>query len=193
MDTMKKLLFALSVFAVMNAAWGQTASNKLPELDKSPMDMAYYPVNYPVLKIQEKASEPLVARVIYSRPQKGNRVIFGELVEYNKVWRLGANEATEIEFFRDVKIGGKKILKGKYTLYALVNPDQWTLILNKDTDTWGAFKYDETKDVVRVPLPVQKLSAVVEAFTLVFEKSATGMNMIAAWDNVQVSLPIALK
>src|SRR6187431_2397401 len=112
---------------------------KLPEVDKSPMDMSYYPANYPVLKIQNKATEPLVARVLYSRPQKQGRKVFGELVEYGKVWRLGANEATEIEFYKDVKIDGKNITKGRYTLYALVNETTWTMILNKDTDTWGAF------------------------------------------------------
>src|SRR5678810_710894 len=70
--------------------------SKLPEVDKSPMDVSYYPNNYPILKIQNKATEPLVARILYSRPQKQGRKIFGELVEYGKVWRLGANEATEI-------------------------------------------------------------------------------------------------
>ena len=79
------------------------------------MDMSYYPNRYPVLKIQDKVTEPLVARVIYSRPQKNGRVIFGELIDYGKVWRLGANEATEIEFFTDVKINEIKIKKGRYT------------------------------------------------------------------------------
>jgi hypothetical protein len=92
-----------------------------------------------------------------------------------------------------VKIAGKKITKGKYTLYALVNPDQWTIILNKDTDTWGAFKYDETKDVLRTPVPVQKLATPLDAFTMLFEKTTTGVNLNMAWDTVQVSLPIALK
>ena len=162
-------------------------------MDKSPMDMAYYPANYPVLKIQDKASEPLVARVIYSRPQKNNRVVFGELVEYNQVWRMGANEATEIEFYRDVKIGNKKILKGKYTLYALVNPSEWTIIFNKETDTWGAFKYDPKKDILRITVPVQQTTEPAEAFTMFFEKITNGMNLNIAWDTVLVSLPILLK
>ena len=190
---MKNLLFLTLSMLTMGAAVAQTNGSKLPALDKSPMDMAYYPVNYPVLKIQDKASEPLVARVIYSRPQKNNRSVFGELVEYNKVWRLGANEATEIEFFREVKIGGKKILKGKYTLYALVNPTEWTLILNKETDIWGAFKYDEKKDVVRVTAPVQKTSEMVEPFSMYFDKAANGVNLNMAWENQQVALPISLK
>src|ERR1700733_13245687 len=96
-----------------------TAQSRFPLLDKSPMDMSYYPVNYPILRIQDKSTESLVARLIYSRPQRNGRNVFGELLEYNKVWRLGANEATELEFFRDVMINGKVVPKGKYTLYAI--------------------------------------------------------------------------
>jgi hypothetical protein len=195
MCDMKRIFFSFFFILVTIAAVNaQTAAAlKLPAMDKSPMDMAYFPNNYPVLKIQDKATEPLVARVIYSRPQKAGRVIFGELVEYKQVWRLGANEATEIEFYKDVKIGGKKIVKGKYTLYALVNPDTWTMILNKDTDTWGAFKYDEKKDVLRVTVPVEKTTEPVEAFTMLFDKTPTGANLIMAWDDTKVTLPIALK
>jgi hypothetical protein len=166
--------------------------SKLPEVDKSPMDVSYYPNNYPILKIQNKATEPLVARILYSRPQKQGRKIFGELVEYGKVWRLGANEATEIELYKDVKIGGKKVSKGRYTLYAIVSENVWTLILNKDTDTWGAFKYDSKKDVLRTDVPVQKTDEVVESMSMLFEKSATGVSLIIAWEQVKVTLPITL-
>lgn len=166
---------------------------KMMPLDKSPMDMAYFPDEYPVLKIKDKAKEPPVARVIYSRPQKADRTVFGDLVEYGKVWRLGANEATEIEFYKDVKIDGKRVPKGKYTLYAIVNPDQWTMILNKDTDTWGSFKYDEKKDLLRVAVPVERLPESVEAFTIYFEKTPSGTNMNMMWDTVKASLPIAAK
>ena len=166
---------------------------KLPVMDKSPMDMAYYPANYPVLKIQDKASEPLVARVIYSRPQKEGRTIYGGLVEYGKVWRLGANEATEIELYRDVKIRDKKLSKGRYTLYAIPTETQWTIIFNKDLDTWGAFKYDDKKDVLRVDVPVQKNSPSSEAFTVMFNKSAAGADMVMAWDEAMVTVPITFK
>jgi hypothetical protein len=145
------------------------------------------------LKIQDKATEPLLARVIYSRPQKDNRVIFGDLIEYNTIWRLGANEATEIEFFKEVKIGGKKLAKGRYTMYAIPTPSQWTIIFNKDTDIWGAFKYDEKKDVLRTDVPVQKTTEASDAFTMGFTKSANGANLIIAWDDVSVTLPIVSK
>ena len=191
---MKRLVLICTFFATVVVASAQSNGNSVPSLDKSPLDMVYYPVNYPVLKIQEKVTQPPVARVIYSRPQTNNRVIFGDLIEYGKVWRLGANEATEVEFFKDVKIAGKKVPKGRYTMYALINPDEWTMILNKETDTWGSFKYDEKKDAVRATVPVQKLSQTVDAFSLFFDKAtADSVHMIVEWDTVKVALPIAIK
>ena len=168
------------------------AQSRFPLLDKSPMDMSYYPVNYTILRIQDKANEPLVARLVYSRPQRNGRNVFGELLEYNKVWRLGANEATEIEFYKDVIINGKVIAKGRYTLYAIPTEEKWTIIVNKETDIWGAFKYDSGKDVLRVDVPVQKQTEPLEAFTMFFEKSGSGFNMIAAWDTSLVALPISI-
>lgn len=167
------------------------AQSKLPVLDKSPMDMSYYPNRYPVLKIQDKVSEPPVARVIYSRPQKMGRVIFGELLEYGKVWRMGANEATEIEFYKDVKISETKIKKGRYTMYCIPYEQKWTIIINKDNDTWGSFKYDEKNDLVRVDVPVQKQTEVAEEFAMAFDRSDTGANLVIAWDNIKLELPIA--
>lgn len=167
------------------------AQVKYPAIDKSNMDMAYYPPMYPLLKIQGKANDPLIARVIYSRPHKNGRVIFGNLVEYGKVWRLGANEATEIEFFADVKVGDTKIKKGRYTLYAIPGEKEWTIIINKETDIWGSFKYDEKSDVVRINVPVQKLADIKEDFSMVFEKTGTGANLNIAWEDVQISLPIS--
>ncbi len=165
----------------------QTASG----LDSSPLDMSYYPVDYPVLKIQDKVNEPLIARVVYSRPQKRGRKLFGDLVAYGQVWRLGANEATEIEFFRDVRIDNKTVKKGRYTLYALVNEDNWVFIFNKETDTWGAFRYDASKDVLRTTAPVEKQDSVTEAFSIAFQKAAKGADLVITWDDVLVKLPIA--
>jgi hypothetical protein len=169
-----------------------TAQTKLPPVDKSPMDMSYYPNGYPVMKIQDKANEPVLARVIYSRPQKNSRTVFGDLLEYGKVWRLGANEATEIEFYQNIKVKGNKLKKGRYTLYCIPYADKWTIIINKDTDTWGSFKYDSKKDVLRVDVPVIKQTEITESFTMMFEKSATGISLVTAWDDVKTELPIQL-
>ncbi|MEO5946856.1 MAG: DUF2911 domain-containing protein [Chitinophagaceae bacterium] len=186
---MKKIIVLLSVFHLI--FFSLLAQNStIPPFDKSPMDMAYYPANYPVLKIQDKLTESIGARVIYSRPQKAGRTIFGSLVKYGEVWRVGANEATEIEFFKTVKIAGKKVTKGRYTLYAITNENSWTMIVNKETDTWGSFKYDKTKDVVRIEVPVQKMDMNIESLSMLFEKATGGYNLIIAWDNVKVALPI---
>lgn len=187
---MKKILFYL-VFFLLSLTSLLAQSSQLPAIDKSPMDMSYYPVNFPVLKIQDKITEPLVARVVYSRPQKAGRTIFGGLVQYGEVWRLGANEATEIEFFKNVRIGGKKVSKGRYTLYAIVSEKSWTVIVNKETDTWGAFKYDIRKDVVRTEVLTQRTDAPVESMSMVFEKTITGMNLVMAWENTKIALPIS--
>ncbi len=184
-----KQLFVLFLLVLSLQASAQMNASNLPPLDKSPMDMSYYPVNYPILKIQDKATEPLIMRLIYSRPQLNGRKVFGELQEYGNVWRLGANEATEIEFFKDVKINGKKIKKGRYTLYAIPYPDKWTLIVNKETDIWGSFRYDQLKDVVRMNLPVMK-NETTEALTIVFDKTPSGADMNMYWEDVKVSLPI---
>ena len=181
-----KILFFLSVLCFSTSL----AQFKPPAIDKAPMDMAYYPVNYPVLKIQNKASEPLMARVIYSRPQKNGRSVFGELVEYGKIWRLGANEATEIELYRDVKFNtDNKLKKGRYTMYAIPFQDKWTIIFNKETDIWGAFQYDNKKDVLRVDVPAQKQPDPAEAFTMQFEMDTAGINLVIMWDNVRASIP----
>ena len=185
---MKKYFVVLLIMLNLQVS-AQMDSNALPPLDKSPMDMSYFPDNYPILKIQGKANEPLVMRIIYSRPQLNGRKIFGDLQPYGNVWRLGANEATEIEFFKDVNINGKKIKKGRYTLYAIPFPDKWTLIVNRETDTWGSFRYDSTKDVVRMDLPVKK-NNLTEALTIVFSKTLTGADLDMYWEDAKVSLPI---
>lgn len=202
---MKRTFFAIAflLFALVSKSQTQNISTstaaltqqavKVPALDKSPMDMSYFPADYPILKTQNKATAAPVARAIYSRPQKDNRIIFGQLVEYGKVWRLGANEATEIEFFKDVTIAGKKVLKGRYTIYAIPTETKWTIILNKDTDTWGAFVYDDKKDVLRTDVTVQPLNTSVDVFSLSFNKTDKGMDLYIAWDNVSVTLPITVK
>ncbi|MEO7394583.1 MAG: DUF2911 domain-containing protein, partial [Chitinophagaceae bacterium] len=96
------------------------------------------------------------------------------------------------EFFKSVKIGDKKIAKGRYTLYGIVNENSWIIIINKGTDTWGSFKYDQKKDIVRTTIAVQKIDTSVESLAMIFEKTATGCNLIIAWENIKAVLPINL-
>jgi hypothetical protein len=138
------------------------AQFKLHALDKSPMDISYYPTSYPLLKIRDMVTDPMPARVIYSRPQKNGRVIFGDLIEYGKAWCLGVNEASEIEFYQNVRIGNTKIKKGCYTLYAIPFIDKWTILFN-------------TESLIR-PL----------------DKNTEGFSHLVFWDNIKTSSPISL-
>ncbi|MFC4233515.1 DUF2911 domain-containing protein [Parasediminibacterium paludis] len=168
------------------------AQQKPTELDKSPLDMSYWPANYPILKMTGKANDLPIARVLYSRPQKNNRSIFGGIIKYNEIWRLGANEATEIEFFKPVQIDGKKVPKGRYTLYCIPSESKWIMIINKDNYCWGNFMYDVKKDLLRTTISTDKTSEAVEAMTIYFEETKTGANLIIMWDDIKGILPINL-
>lgn len=164
---------------------------KFPAVDSSPMDALYYPLN--AVKAKKEDSSIPIIKVLYSRPMKKGREVFGVLEQFGKVWRLGANENTEIYFNKTVTIGGKKIRAGKYALFAIPNKEKWTIIVNKQTDRWGAFNYDDTKDVVRVDVKVVKLANVLESFSMTFTELAEGTNLVIGWDTTQVTLPILFK
>lgn len=161
-------------------------------LDKSPLDVVYFPMEYPKLKMIGSIKTPPVFRIFYSRPQKSGRKIFGSVVKFGEQWRLGANEATEIEFFQDVTIQGTKVRKGNYILYCIPQPTEWTLILNGDLYSWG-LKIDEAKDIFKFTVPVVKAARPIEEFTMETEATNTGANLWIGWDDTRVVLPVDIK
>ncbi len=163
--------------------------NPYATVDISPMDMSYYPVEYPKLKMSKLTLEPPVARVVYSRPHLGGRQLFNGILRYDTTWRLGANEATEIEFYRDVKIKGQAVNAGRYILYCIPGKEEWKLILNSNVDTWG-LEQDGSKDVAHFTIPALNSNRHIEYFTMVFQKSNTGADLVMAWDSVEARLPI---
>lgn len=169
------------------------AQQKPTEVDKSPLDVSYCPPNYPILKLSGKTKEAPTARLIYSRPSKNGRVIFGNggIVKYGEMWRLGANESTEIEFFKGAKINGKSVSKGRYTLYCIPQEDKWTIIVSKDNYSWGNYSYNQKNDVLRTDIAVEKNIDTVEAFTMYFEDSKNSSNLVILWDNLKATLPIS--
>ncbi|MEM6721605.1 MAG: DUF2911 domain-containing protein [Bacteroidota bacterium] len=164
------LLFSIDVTA-----------QKFSDVDKSPHDISYF---------KAKRNAPPVIKVIYGRPQKKGRRIFGSLVPYGKVWRTGANEATEVTFFKDVKLGDQEIKAGTYTLFTIPNKTSWTIIINSDTDVWGSYYYDQENDVARLDVPVKKIDA-LEHFSIAFTKETDSTRMILAWDNISVAVPFS--
>lgn len=185
---MKTIISACLLFGVCFFVKAQSPEIKYPALDASPMDAVYFPLNAAKVKAGDN-SVPII-KVLYSRPQLKGREIFGVLEPFDKVWRLGANENTEIYFTRSVTIGGKKVKKGVYSLFTIPKKDKWIIIVNKMTDKWGAFAYDSSKDLVRVEVPITKLKEPLEALSMTFTETESGANLCIAWDTVQVALPI---
>jgi len=172
------------------------SAQKMRGLDKSPMDMAYYPDDFAHDRkfAPAKVGNTGYARVVYSRPAKNGREVFGTLVPYGKVWRVGANEATEIKFLSDATIQGKQVKAGVYTLYAIPTETAWTIILNSDLDQWGAYSYKQDMDVLRVTAPVKKTDEPVENLTIQFKKVGDNVKesiMVIAWDNTMVEIPVS--
>lgn len=159
--------------------------------DHSPMDMVYFPSDYPLLKMAGKTISPPLMRIIYSRPQKEKRKIFDGLIRYGSPWRLGANEATEIEFFSPATVQGKTVRPGRYIIYCIPEETKWTFVLNSNLYSWGLEQNTE-KDLMKFEAPVEKNSAIIEYFTIATEKrSDKGANIIFLWDDVKTKLPVS--
>lgn len=177
---MKNLFtIALMVFALVFSS--EAMAQKFSGLDKSPADIASYPTDY-------KVSEKLV-RVTYSRPQLKGRSI-SELAPAGKVWRTGANEAAEIIFYKDATVGGKAVAAGTYSLFTIPGDKEWTIILNKNLNQWGAYSYQESADVLRVSAGVSNASESLDAFSIAYKDVDNGTHMVLGWGNTRVSLPI---
>jgi len=128
----------------------------------------------------------------YSRPSRRGRDIFGVLEPWNKVWRTGANAATQLSAPVDLVIGGVTVPAGKYTLWTLPSPTGWKLIINKQTGQWGT-EYHPEQDLVRVDAKVETLAAPVEQFTIGFEPAGTPTTITFTWDKTRYSVPVAKK
>ncbi|PTX94398.1 DUF2911 domain-containing protein [Opitutus sp. ER46] len=129
--------------------------------------------------------------IIYSRPGAKGREIFGGLVPYGEVWRTGANAATKITFSTPIKFGGVDVAAGTYALFSIPDQKEWTVILNKVSGQWGAYRYDATNDVTRVKVAPTKLGEAIETFTIdvndIRDDSAT---LVLAWQNVRVPVKL---
>jgi len=129
-------------------------------------------------------------KVVYSSPHKRDRKVFGGLVPYGEVWRLGANEATEITLTDDLTLGGQKLEAGTYSMYAIPEEGKWTVIFNDALGEWGHYNYDDKKDALRVEAPTSKTEETYEPFTIMFNEAGT--EMIMAWEDTKVVVPVSV-
>ena len=150
------------------------------------------PAASPRQKVEQQFSMSKIT-VDYGRPGVKGRKIFGDLVPFGKVWRVGANSSTKITFEQSVNFGGKTVSAGTYGLFVIPTEKEWKVILNKDSQQWGAYTFDEKLNVVDVTLPVQKLAEKQEWFEIELNPvDDNAVNLVMKWDFTKVELPLKI-
>lgn len=149
-----------------------------------------------VLVAQEKPKSPketvkgavdgVNVEIVYCKPSARGRKMLGEKEPYGQVWRTGANDATTIEFDKNVKIEGKDLPKGKYELFTIPGETDWVIIIQKYGKQWGGYSYKESNDVLRVTVKAGKTPAFVETFSITVDKGAVNLT----WENTAVSFKV---
>ena len=129
-------------------------------------------------------------KIVYSQPRKNGRTVFGSLVPYGKVWRTGANEATEFTITNDITLNNILVKAGTYSLFTIPNKDKWTIILNHELGLWGSYNYNPKMDLLRFDIPTQKTANTFEAFTIQCEARNNVADILMSWDDIQVSIPV---
>ena len=148
------------------------------------------PAASPRQKVEQQFSMSKIT-VDYGRPGVKGRKIFGDLVPFGKVWRAGANSSTKITFEQSVNFGGKTVSAGTYGLFVIPTEKEWKVILNKDSQQWGAYTFDEKLNVVDVTVPVQKLAEKQEWFEIELNPvDDNAVNLVMKWDFTKVELPL---
>ncbi len=174
---MKKSILTIAIL-LCAVLYTDAFAQKFPDMDKSPMDVASYPSHW-------RRSDKVI-RITYSRPQLKGRPL-DSLARLNKKWRTGANETTEVTFYRDVTFGGKPVKAGTYSLYTIPGKKEWTIALSTQLNVWGAYFHKDENDVVRVTAPVKKSKTSVEEFAIAIDDN---MTIHMGWGNVIVSVDV---
>ncbi len=131
--------------------------------------------------------------VDYSRPSMRGRKVMGNLVPYGRIWRVGANESTKINFSHDVKVEGHPIPKDIYALYAFPYPEVWTIVIHKNTSHWGDGRsnYNEKDDMVRFEIKPETSAHTQETFLIEFDElTHNSARMVWLWENTRISFLI---
>ena len=129
--------------------------------------------------------------IVYGRPYKKGRDIFGALVPWGQVWRTGADEATTLTTDGDLTIGDLKVPKGSYALFTIPGASQWQLVVNKTPKQWGAFKYDAKDDLGKTAMKVGAAPAPLEQLTISVDPAAGGKATLkVGWDKTVASVAV---
>ncbi|MCB0534037.1 MAG: DUF2911 domain-containing protein [Lewinellaceae bacterium] len=134
----------------------------------------------------------LTIKIDYSSPGVKGRQVLGKLIPDGKIWRLGANEATTFEVNKDVLVEGQKLAAGKYAMFSMQDGGDWTIIFNTVPNQWGAYKYDESKDALRVVVSPGKTDDMVERMAFKIEATKEGAaEVLFNWEYIEVKFDVA--
>lgn len=174
---MKKIMLCLAVLGITFATNAQIQA----------------PQPSPFSKVEQKVGLTDVT-LEYSRPNMRARTIFGDLVPYGKVWRLGANNNTKISFSTDVTVEGKELKAGTYALFAIPNENNWDIVFYSSAENWGApQELDESKIAAKVSAKTYSLPMDIETFTMSFDDlSSNGATLGMMWSNVYAGVNIGV-
>ena len=142
------------------------------------------------------SSDNSTFEVVYSRPYKKNRLIFGSeedgaLVPFGKYWRTGANAATTFETSSDIMFNGVSLKAGKYALFTFPYEDKWTVSLSSESNVFFAISQPDPKlDVLKTNVDVKSVENPLEQFTIEFSQDSSAVNMSMIWDKASVSIPL---
>lgn len=174
---------------MLRISWEKTAFTLQLHPASGPVE---FPQASPVSTLRQRIGLTDV-QVVYSRPSSKGRTMLGGINPYGEVWRTGANNATRIMFSSAVTLQGTPVAAGTYELFSIPEKDEWTIILQKATDQWGAYAYDPKNDVARVKAKPAQLSEPVETFQIEFgnlrDDSAT---MSLVWETTRVDLKLGV-
>lgn len=174
---MKKIAISLFVLAISYAVNAQIET----------------PAPSPFSKLEQKVGLTDIT-VEYSRPGVKGRKIFGDLEEYGKIWRTGANQNTKITFNTDVTVDGQPLKKGTYALYTKPRENTWEILFYTDSNNWGTPKvWDENKVALKTVVTPQEMSMLVETFTISIDDITNNNAVIGLlWENTYVPIPFAV-
>ena len=165
-------------FSNLNCLYALNNSSDLEEIQDKPRAS-------PLMKTEMDMGD-LKVKVQYSSPSVKGREIFGNLVSYDKVWRTGANEATIFEINNPIAVEGKNLAAGKYSLFTIPGEDKWVIVFNSVSDQWGAYKYSDKKDVLRVEVKPGMIPDQAEKFTIKLENGF----IFLIWDHTSVQVAL---
>ena len=171
-------LLTTVAFAFLMLVSFNAEAQKFRGLDKSPMDAASI-----------GRGNKQLAKVYYSRPQLKGRTVGKDLAPHGKVWRTGANEATQLVLNVDMNLNGTKLKAGTYSLFTIPGETEWEVIVSSDLNNWGSSGYKKDNTVASIKVPVTMGGESLEAFSMAFAPSDDGVHLHMGWDKVRVAVP----